>query len=136
MKYFSIILVLFFTTSCMAQKSSEEMIINYKASTRGSQLTIKASSNLFEYIDNGVEKKITIPSNFWEELVLLVEDIELAAIESFIPPSEKRFFDGALQADLTITINEKSYSSQTFDHGNPPRELKKIIAKILDLIEK
>ena len=68
-------------------------------------------------------------------MLSIVEEIKLDTMEGFEPPSEKRNFDGALHANLTITVNDKSYYSQTFDHENPPKELKDLTTKILSVLK-
>lgn len=127
-----LILALICSTSCASQKSSDEITINYKATTRGSNISIEVTSKIFKKIENGTEFTTKTSSSYWNELTSLINELKLEEIESFEPPSNKRLYDGALHAVLTITINNKSFNSQTFDHGNPPKELKKLLEKVLN----
>ncbi|MBL4569197.1 MAG: hypothetical protein JKY69_06005, partial [Flavobacteriaceae bacterium] len=49
-------------------------------------------------------------------------------------PTDDRIRDAVLHATLKITIGDKTYSSQTFDHGNPPKELKPLIAELFNIV--
>lgn len=117
--------------SCTSQENSEEISITYNALTRGNQLSIIADSNTITKIEDGAEIVINTPKYFWSEISNLIENITLNRMNTFEAPSDKRLYDGALHANLTITKNYISYNSTTFDHGNPPFELKDLIEKIL-----
>ncbi|MBL4568525.1 MAG: hypothetical protein JKY69_02310, partial [Flavobacteriaceae bacterium] len=50
-------------------------------------------------------------------------------------PTDDRIRDAALHATLTIILGDKTYSSQTFDHGNPPKELKSLIDALFKFVD-
>jgi hypothetical protein len=70
----------------------------------------------------------------WKSFKTLIEEINLSEMKNFNPPSGKRYVDATLQATISITADKTTYNSQTFDHGNPPKELKKIIDKLFEFI--
>ncbi|WP_299526351.1 hypothetical protein [uncultured Lutibacter sp.] len=118
--------------SCKAQTNLETMIVNYNAATRGSSIKYEVTSSKLYYkdIENTIETKTT--SKFWEEITTIVEQINLSEIENFNPPTSDRNVDAALHATLSITIGNQIYESQTFDHGNPPEELKSLIETLFN----
>ena len=67
------------------------------------------------------------------ELVEAFRELNLEEIPDLKPPTEKRFYDGAAMADLKIIYKDKTYQSQTFDHGNPPVEIERIVNKLVAL---
>ena len=134
MKNLLFLLLLISISSCKSQNETGVISIIYEAITRGSSIEIKATSSLFTYKDIEPEKQFKPTKNDWKSVKTLIEEINLSEMYRFNAPSEKSSVDAALQATLSITLNETTYSSQTFDHGNPPKELKKIIEKLFDLV--
>ena len=84
---------------------------------------------------NGKEK--TVPTKIsdadWKELVNCFKTIELDSLAKLKAPTEKRFYDGAAIANLKITYKDKAYETTGFDHGFPPKEIKKFVKKITSL---
>ena len=134
MKNLVFLLLLFSIGNCKSQIESEIISIKYEAITRGSYIRINATSNLFTYKDVETEKQIQPTKNNWKSIISLFEEINLSEMHRFSAPSEESAVDAALQATLSISTNNKYYQSQTFDHGNPPEELKGIIDKLFALV--
>jgi len=65
-----------------------------------------------------------------------LSEIDIKEIENLIPPSTKHQHDGAAGATLIVTFEGKTYRVPTFDHGNPPIEIKSIVEKIMALRSK
>lgn len=134
MKLFNLlILIAIFSTSCSSQEVSDDLIVIYNASTRGSNILFKINSEIIEKDENGTMVRTKISSKKWKGIKDLINLLALEEINSYEAPSEKRFSDGALHADLSIIANTKTFNSQTFDHGNPPKELKELVEKLLSL---
>ncbi len=134
MKIVCFLFLFTFIGSCHSQNEDDTISIKYEAITRGSSIEINATSKLIIYKDLENIKQLKPALNDWNALISLIKEIKLSEMESFISPSEDRFVDAALQAKLSITVNENSYGSKTFDHGNPPKKIKKIIDKLFELI--
>jgi hypothetical protein len=134
MKNLLFLILLFSISSCKSQNETDALSIGYEAITRGSSIEIRATSNLIHYEDVETEKQFKPTKEDWKSIESLIEEIELSEMQQFKAPSEESFVDAALQATLSISINNKTYRSERFDHGNPPEELKKIIEKLFDLI--
>lgn len=128
-----LILATILTISCSSHKVSDEIIITYNASTRGKTIQVKISSKIIEKNENENKIRRETPTSYWNEIKRLINKLNLEDINSFKPSSDKRLYDGALHATLNINLKSKVYESQTFDHGNPPKELKEIVEKVLNL---
>jgi hypothetical protein len=84
--------------------------------------------------DKPVPKKLSDAD--WKELVTCFTTVKLDSLSKLKAPSEKRFHDGAAVAKLKITTKEKEYETTSFDHGFPPKEIKKFINTITSLAKK
>lgn len=62
--------------------------------------------------------------------------VDLAKVNDLKWPTEKRFYDGAANANVTFVSNGVAYSANGFDHGFPPVEIEKLVNKIIKLTEK
>jgi len=117
-------------SSCYSQKSNNSIKqVEYFASTRGSSIQIIIRQN--EVICNDISNKIS--NKEWSSIVALVSASNLDNIENLQAPSDKRYRDAALAAEIKITTSEKIYTSSQFDHGNPPKEISKLVSKIQKL---
>jgi hypothetical protein len=121
---------------CDAQKNANEKNITVQSATastmniqkieleemtRGSRrmVTITPSVKMVEI--NGKRTEIKTGNTEWNTLMKLVASQDLNKLESYPSPTTKRYHDGALSADLKITSGGRTYSSQSFDSGTPPR---------------
>lgn len=114
-------------TACSSQDEMSNVTIHYNAYTRGSSLDVTITQNSIVYKDSSGEKTIIKKKLFWQKLNNYIENIELQSITSFSPPSNDRISDKALHATLTVFKGEDKFTSKTFDHGNPPKELKPLL---------
>lgn len=115
----------------------ESATISYSATTRGSQKNILIAEGKMAYTERklGKENSETRELTDKEKKALFDEaaKINLNAINEYNPPSKKHQFDGAPITVLKVTYKGSIYTSQTFDHGNPPAELAAFINEILKL---
>jgi len=100
------------------------------ASTRGSSLKIIANPNQIVYNDTVLK----ITSDKWNVLTTLIQEINLGNLNNLKAPSEDRYRDMALAAELKITTSENNFTSSQFDHGNPPKELKPLLDKLNEFL--
>lgn len=108
-------------------KALEKMTLNYKAATRGSSVTLDANSSEILYSDMNVDRKITLSKKQWNEIKEFVSKIDVNEVQNLTAPSERSHTDRSLVATLSIIIEDKTYESVNFDHGNPPKEIKPLI---------
>lgn len=115
-------------------KLKTDFILEYIANTRGfyRKITIQNQVALVSMDRNAIEipKTIKISDADWEELVAAFQILNLEALPDLKAPTEKRFYDGAAIANLSVTFNDKLFQSNGFDHGFPPNEIKKIVVKM------
>ncbi|WP_299668545.1 hypothetical protein [uncultured Polaribacter sp.] len=116
--------ILFIISSCAAQKEMHNnIIIEYKAQTRGSFLSIKVENDSIFYKTFNLEKTTALKEEEIQNIVVEVKKLNLSKISSLEAPSTKRFSDGALAATIKIINSEDTFISSEFDHENPPKEL-------------
>ena len=137
MKLFTILfLSVFLGKSCDSQNKPDlkSAVLEYSANTRGFyQKIIIQNQTVSVSKDRGNKEKLVvtkISDADWKELVGYFETINLNSLSTLKAPTEKRFYDGAAIADLKILYKDKTYQTTSFDHGNPPEEIKKIVTKI------
>ena len=135
MKIFNFFLFLLLFNGCYSQQKMDTITINYEAVTRGSSIILVATSSLITYKDFEIDREIKPSSKEWETLIQLLNDINLSNIKNLTSPSSNSAVDAALQATLSIAKNSTTYTSQTFDHGNPPKELKPVLEKIFSILK-
>lgn len=127
---------------CSSSKSSSKMAgkqitFEYKAYTRGSNLTYVVTKDSVVHKESMMGEVTTYKDKTdgaeWDELLAATEKIDLAKLETFEVPSKKHQFDGALAATLKVIVDGKEYQTATFDHGNPPAEVKDLVNDITGL---
>jgi len=131
-------------TGCSTAKKSalkeedNNVFFTYTAITRGSNNKVVVKEGSVETTQSRLEgQPITekLSDADWKAVKeayskVTVKDEELVNI---IPPSKKHQFDGALIANLQVTHGDKSFGTSSFDHGNPPAEIKALVDKIIAL---
>ncbi len=142
MKIYALILLnIFLSKGCGSDEQIEmkSAVVEYTATTRGffQKVTVK-NQEVFVTKDRnsgeiGTATKISDAD--WKELINDFKDINLEEIPNLKSPTEKRFYDGAAIANLNITFKDKTYKSQSFDHGFPPAEIEKLVNKINALVK-
>lgn len=110
----------------------------YTAQSRGVNQVITIQNQDIT-VESGRGKDATvaiarISQGDWNDLTRQFDTIELEKMETYADPSQERFHDGAAIANFTVEYKGKTYRSKDFDHGNPPKELKSLIDKIVSLI--
>ncbi|MGE8553946.1 MAG: hypothetical protein ACN6OB_08410 [Chryseobacterium jejuense] len=75
---------------------------------------------------NGEEKQSPMASSDWERITQQAAAIDLSKISTLEAPTTGRHSDQAMIANLMITSNGTTYTSASFDSGNPPKELKSL----------
>jgi len=137
MKVLSILfLTIFLGKGCDSETKQdlETAVIEYVANTRGFYQKITIQNNTVSVSrdrdgkDNPAAVKLSEADK--KELLAGFQDIELEEMQNLKSPTEKRFYDGAAIAGITITYKGKTYKSAAFDHGNPPVEIEKLVTKV------
>ena len=113
---------------------SELTELSYKRQTRGynSLMTINPKTIVI-YNSNVKSESYTYPNKEWDSIRYLVQKIEVSKLPYLKAPTDKRLYDGAAAATLTLVKDKTSYSSSTFDDGYPPRKISDLVIKLLAL---
>lgn len=140
MKILSLLfLTIFLGNGCDSAKAQdiETAVIEYTASTRGfyQKITVKNQMVTVSKDRDGNDKPVPkkISDAEWKDLLDCFETMELDSLPQLKAPTEKRFYDGAAIANLKITFKDKAYETDSFDHGFPPKEIKKFVNTITSL---
>lgn len=135
-------LTLFLGKGCDDQQKQDidTAVIEYVANSRGfyQKITVEKQTVTVSSDRSGREK--TVPTKIsdadWKELVNCFKEVELDSLPKLKAPTEKRFYDGAAIANLKITYKDTVYETSSFDHGFPPKEIKKFVNRITSLAKK
>nr|WP_315248111.1 hypothetical protein [uncultured Flavobacterium sp.] len=134
-----LLLTIFIGSGCSSQKKIDlsSTVIEYSAMSRGYYKKI-VIQNQTVLVTKGrdaqtVENKINKAN--WEKIVTEFEKIDLEKIPTLKAPTEKRFHDGAAIGNLKITQNQKTYETQGFDNGFPPKEIEKLVNLLTDFVK-
>ena len=143
MKILSLLfLTIFLGKGCDSAKAQDiqSAVIEYTANTRGfyQKITVKDQMVTVSKDRDGNDKPVSVKISDadWNELVNCFKKVELDSLAKLKAPTEKRFYDGAAIADLKITYKDKTYESTSFDHGFPPKEIKKFVNRITSFAKK
>ncbi|MFH4963578.1 hypothetical protein V8G69_01120 [Gaetbulibacter sp. M235] len=135
---FIVLSLLIFDQGCINSKIDQDNLsIEYSAMSRGSYKLIILNKKTISIINKRNAKPIIKECNekYWHTIMDLVKNIDLENISKLEAPTQKRLYDGAAIANLTITYNGTDYESASFDHGNPPKEIELIVKEILSVSE-
>ncbi len=117
--------------------AGKEITFEYKAYTRGSNLSYVVTKDSVVHKEEMRGEintyKDKMDASEWDDLLAATEKVDLEKLETMEVPSKKHQFDGALAATLLITVDGKEYRTATFDHGNPPAEIKDLVNDITGL---
>lgn len=134
-----ILLTIFLAKSCTneAQNDLTNTVIQYTANTRGFYQKIvivnqKATISR-DRSEKAPKEEITISDADWAVLVAAFAKINLEEVPKLKDPTQKRFYDGAPIANLKIRYQDQDYETTDFDHGFPPKEIEKLVNKIVAL---
>lgn len=113
-------------------------VIIYKAISRGSFDYIKISGTK---VSVSTDRNLKSFSDYkcteedQEKLAELLSNLKLNDITQLEAPTDKRLFDGAPIATLTILKDKEKFTTPSFDHGHPPNEIKALVNKVLSIKE-
>src|SRR3970040_1050681 len=143
MKILSLLfLALFLGKGCPdhQQQDIDTAVIEYVANSRGfyKKITVEKQTVTVSSDRSGKEKTVPtkISDDDWNDLVNCFKKVELDSLPKLKAPTEKRFYDGAAIANLKITYKDTVYETSSFDHGFPPKEIKKFVNRITSFAKK
>lgn len=140
MKILSLLLLtIFMGTGCSSQKKTDmtSTQIEYSAVSRGvyKKITVQNKTVSVTKGRNAEVVESKIDDAKWNKIVSEFTKINLENIPALKAPTEKRFHDGAAIGNLKITQNQKTYETQGFDNGFPPKEIEKLVNLLTDFVK-
>ncbi|WP_299115880.1 hypothetical protein [uncultured Winogradskyella sp.] len=116
-----------------------DVAVIYEARSRGFAkyaYISKAKVTLSE--DRSLQKmdEYTCDAKDWEEIEQLLDAIDRKTFQSLKAPTDKRLYDGAAHTTLSIKQGDVVYMTPSFDEGFPPKEIEKLVNKVLAIAEK
>lgn len=134
-----IMLSIFLGKGCSdtTQNDIKTAVVEYTANTRGFYQKIVIQNQMISTTkERGIKtmpvgKKISNAD--WKILLTEFQKLDLEKLPELVGPTEKRFYDGAAIANLSITYKGKTYESLPFDHGTPHANIAKFVNKITEL---
>ncbi|WP_308991515.1 hypothetical protein QLS71_005730 [Mariniflexile litorale] len=139
MKFLIILLSLvFIDNGCSASKVNQDAIfLEYSMHSRGSYqlitITKKSISVVSKRDENPVVKSCS--NSNWNKILKVLKPVDIENLPNLKAPSENRFFDGASIANFKIIYNGDTYKTPSFDHGNPPKEIARLVKEVLSISE-
>lgn len=115
----------------------QDYVVVYSALSRGFFKEITINNSTISVQKNRNEEPNTQPCSdeLWREISGRINRIDLESLTKLEAPTGKRLYDGAAHATLKIIVDGKTYTSSTFDHGHPPKEIATICNVLYKLIE-
>lgn len=135
-KFAAIILLALFTVGCASalKKESDKISFEYEAITRSSyKKVIVKQDTVITIKDRDLKDVVTagLKNGEWNSLLKSLEGVNLEGLNDIKAPSVKHQVDAAPIANLKVIRGDKTYQSKSFDHGNPPQEIKDVVEKIM-----
>lgn len=112
--------------------------IEYKSVGRSGSEYIAIEKRTLTYVENGQDTIVKgLKNKHQKALHYYLKSTRLDSLGLLEVPSKKFQYDGAKATTLTITdLSPKEHTSVTFDHDNPPEEIKSFVAYIRKLANK
>lgn len=129
---------LFIEHGCAQEKINQDALsLEYSAHSRGTFKHILINKKNISAVNKrgGTPIVKSCTEADWETILKTLKHVDIENIPNLKAPSENRFFDGAAIASLKIIYDGKTYESQSFDHGNPPKEIAQLVKEILSISE-
>ncbi|WP_330444042.1 hypothetical protein [Flavobacterium sp. C4GT6] len=135
-KFAAIVLLAIFAIGCSSalKKESDKISFEYEAITRGSyKKVIVKQDTVITIKDRDLKDVVTagLKNGEWNSLLKSLEGVNLEGLNKIKVPSVNHQVDAAPIANLKVIRGDKTYQSKSFDHGNPPQEIKDVVDKIM-----
>lgn len=133
---FLLLSLLLFQKECSPSKINQNnLVLEYITQSRGAYSCFIINKKTISKINRRGAKPKNKPCREadWGKIIKTLKTVDVENVPHFKAPSEKRLFDGAAIAKLKITYNGNVYQSQSFDHGNPPKEIAALVKEMLSI---
>lgn len=138
MKNYLYLLILCISFGCSSQNIKNSTNINeitFNAITRGSSENIIVVDQTVFYKTHNSSNTYAISKEQRDKLDKYIASLNLSEIANLKAPTNKRLYDGALHATLSIKTNKTTYTSSQFDDDTPPTELKPVVELLRSFVK-
>ncbi|TNJ45352.1 hypothetical protein KFZ70_06425 [Tamlana fucoidanivorans] len=138
MKAILLLLITFVTQgSCQTNQSQAILSVEYTMVSRGfyQQIIIDKNTLIKRQKKGSTGEYFNCTDTDWQQIISAIKSIELDDFETINPPSQAFQHDGAAMAQLKLVTSDKTYQTSSFDHGNPPQDIKKLVEVILSVAQ-
>jgi hypothetical protein len=135
MKKYTILIILSIAIIAMSCKSKKYISFTYSVMTRGFNMeaTVTKDSTIIKKSNQKEVSKFKTDKKVWENLIEQSETVDLNTLPNLESPTNKRQFDGAMFAYLTIVTKDSIYKSASFDAGFPPNTIQPIVDILVEV---
>lgn len=126
------------TKSDIVKDNYEQIIISYKALSRSTFEYIEISEHKVKLSSDRNLKQIdayVCKSEDWNTIEKLLNNLNPQNLDKLEAPTDKRLYDGAPHATLSVLYGDVVMIIPTFDHGHPPKEIEALVNKVLSVKE-
>ncbi len=113
--------------------------VSYKALGRGYFEFIEVSEDKVSIASDANLKDIktykSTNKKDWASVEAMIKSVNLSNLNNLKAPTNKRLYDGAASATLTIRTGDMIVTSSAFDHEHPPKEIEALVNKVLSIKE-
>lgn len=115
----------------------KNITLEYTAISRGTynHVVITNKTILVQKDRNSEAILKTCSKDDWSKLLNALNTIDLKGISKLKAPTQARLYDGAATAQLIIMKENNTFETNSFDHGNPPKEIEALVKDILSMSE-
>ena len=122
-----------------SQSLEDITAITFTKQTRGFLDEVVVSRDSVQgYVENHREPENTkdysnsVDQDDWAKLMFALQDVPLGDIDGLQSPTRNRAHDGALHSTITISFEDGSTITHSFDDENPHPDLKPLLDAILE----
>jgi heat shock protein HslJ len=113
-------------------------MLEYKVNSRGVHKLIRVNQKNISYRLDRNHELLVLPTakEDWEELMILLANIDVKGLPNLEAPSKAHHYDGAAQTNFSVYLNDSklALTTPTFDQGNPNKAIAEIVEKMITLI--
>ncbi|MDB9755071.1 hypothetical protein OAE03_00505 [Winogradskyella sp.] len=80
-------------------------------------------------------KTVVCNKDDWQAIKRLLREIDTKLLATLKAPTEKRLYDGAAHTTFSVREGDIVFVTPTFDEGEPPAQIKKLVNKVLSIKE-
>lgn len=124
--------------TCKPPSANQEEVVavEYRAHTRGYSYKVEINQDQLIRFQNGSSDSLTLNSAQWRRVQQIAREIDLSQLSDLETETSGQALDRNAIVVLTIYTEDKDFESPQFDHGSPPKALKKLVDAVMELAQK